>query len=224
MERDRGDLLYTIYAGGDDLFIVGAWDRLPALADAIRSDFAAYCGQNPVMHLSAGIAIDVARFPIYQLAQRAAEALDAAKSVKGPPARGDKNAISLLGHLVPWESFESVRSLVEQLTPPERVTEPSALFSRLHDIAALDREERSRHGIGPPEPLRPEIAMVGRAKWRGLVALRRAIEQYQGSDREFARFLAEIEEQLISDRLTPHLPLAVRWADYLWRVSNTGEE
>jgi CRISPR-associated protein Csm1 len=28
---ERGDLLYTIYSGGDDLFVVGAWDRLPPL-------------------------------------------------------------------------------------------------------------------------------------------------------------------------------------------------
>src|SRR5207248_215937 len=72
---ERGDLLYTIYSGGDDLFVVGAWDRLPLLADAVRREFHEYCAHNPALTISAGIAIDDRRFPLYQLDERAAGAL-----------------------------------------------------------------------------------------------------------------------------------------------------
>ena len=99
---DRGDLLYTIYSGGDDLFVVGAWDRLPVLADAIRRDFVAYCADNPALHVSAGIAIEDFHFPIYQLAERAAGALDAAKALRHPTDGREKDALSLFGQVVPW--------------------------------------------------------------------------------------------------------------------------
>ena len=41
-ERKHGGALYTVYSGGDDLFIVGSWYLLPGLAARIRREFAHY--------------------------------------------------------------------------------------------------------------------------------------------------------------------------------------
>nr|HID13853.1 type III-A CRISPR-associated protein Cas10/Csm1 [Anaerolineae bacterium] len=49
--------LYIIYAGGDDLFIVGAWHHLPDLAGAIRKEFKVFTGeliQKKIKVLSGG--------------------------------------------------------------------------------------------------------------------------------------------------------------------------
>jgi len=234
-DKRRGDLLYTIYSGGDDLFIIGAWDRLPILADLIRKDFTRYCAENPAFHLSAGIAIESAHFPLYQLGQYAADALNGVKALKPPPdvrtIRGyDKSALSLFGHIIPWERFQSVRESMQRLTATEQ--EPSALLGRLRDLTLLDHAERERIGRGlavseravlgltPPDPFGERLTVVGRAKWRGLVALRRSIEQYRGTDSALMQLLQELEVSLLEGSLTPHLPLVVRWADYLWRPSN----
>lgn len=216
-DTPRGDLLYTIYSGGDDLFVIGAWDRLPVLAGRIHADFARYCGHHPSLHLSAGIAVEDDKFPIYQLADRAAAALDDAKALAGPPGRGDKRAVVLLDHRMPFEALDGVQALVGSLTPPRLGREPSALLGRLRDLALLDREERLRLGVGGADPFAPRNVYVGRALWRGLVALRRAREQYERSDPDVAGLLRGFEQQLIDESLSPHLALAVRWAEYLWR-------
>lgn len=58
------DLVYVIYAGGDDLFIVGAWHVLPLLAGSIHDAFEEYVGRNPFLHISAGITLEGRRFPL----------------------------------------------------------------------------------------------------------------------------------------------------------------
>jgi hypothetical protein len=67
--------LYLLYAGGDDLFVVGAWSVLPELARKIRGAFRQLVGADHVT-LSAGIAINHPSTPLYQLAETARAALD----------------------------------------------------------------------------------------------------------------------------------------------------
>lgn len=220
---DRADLLYTIYSGGDDLFVVGAWDLLPRLAERIAKDFARYCAENPALHVSAGIAIEDSHFPLYQLGERAADALDAAKSLRRPPEPArEKNALTLFGQVVPWEAYPAVWRLVERLTGLPR--EPSALLGRLRDLALLDLAERARHGLPPSEYSGGPATPIGRAHWRGLVALRRAAEQEDRKDEALRVLLGDLEEALLAGTLLPHLALVARWADFLWRPNGTREE
>ena len=45
---DKGEgLFYVLFAGGDDLFVVGPWTRIPTLAQAIHDDFAALHRRAP---------------------------------------------------------------------------------------------------------------------------------------------------------------------------------
>ncbi|MDI6784689.1 MAG: hypothetical protein QME64_11435, partial [bacterium] len=69
-------------SGGDDLFIVGAWDHITELAFDIRQAFAKFTANNPDIHLSGGIYIQDAKFPLYQLAKLAKDAEDRAKENK----------------------------------------------------------------------------------------------------------------------------------------------
>jgi hypothetical protein len=98
--------LYLLYAGGDDLFVVGAWSILPELARAIRNAFRQLVGADHIT-LSAGIAISHANTPLYQLAERARTALDEqAKEyewhLNGQPRK--KDAISFLQTPMGWAS------------------------------------------------------------------------------------------------------------------------
>ena len=49
-------LIYTVYSGGDDVFLLGPWDLIPDLAQEIVHDFSEYVGGNPDVHLSACLA------------------------------------------------------------------------------------------------------------------------------------------------------------------------
>jgi len=67
-ETDR-KLPYVIYAGGDDLFLVGAWDVLPPLAQAIRAAFDRLTDGRLTM--SAGISLARDKYPLYRAAEDA---------------------------------------------------------------------------------------------------------------------------------------------------------
>lgn len=57
-DEERKNLLF-IYAGGDDLFVSGAWNEIIEFAFDVYQCFRAYTGNNPDITLSAGISIDV---------------------------------------------------------------------------------------------------------------------------------------------------------------------
>jgi len=69
LTRESGDM-YTVFSGGDDLFLVGPWDRILDIVERIKADFAKFTG-NPSLTISAGIAIAKHDFPIANAAQTA---------------------------------------------------------------------------------------------------------------------------------------------------------
>ncbi|MGQ9502716.1 MAG: type III-A CRISPR-associated protein Cas10/Csm1, partial [Anaerolineae bacterium] len=75
----RGDTLYSIYSGGDDLFFVGAWDRVIELARRVRADLTPFAAGHPGIHASAGVVLVGGKYPLYQAAKEAGEAEDHAK-------------------------------------------------------------------------------------------------------------------------------------------------
>ncbi|MDW8124488.1 MAG: type III-A CRISPR-associated protein Cas10/Csm1 [Geminicoccaceae bacterium] len=87
---------YTVYAGGDDLLLIGPWWRMLKLAAELRGDFGRYCGGNPSLSLSAGIAFVSAREPLNRSAKIAEDALEAAK------ARPGKDAIGIVNTVLSW--------------------------------------------------------------------------------------------------------------------------
>jgi CRISPR-associated protein Csm1 len=98
---DRVEAVYAVYSGGDDLFIVGRWDVLPALAHAIQTDLTRYTAGIASIHLSAGITLHSGKYPLYQAAEEAKEALDRAKGLEG------KAAVCFLGYPLKWAQWSS---------------------------------------------------------------------------------------------------------------------
>ncbi|MBR0498646.1 MAG: hypothetical protein IJJ78_06170 [Paludibacteraceae bacterium] len=106
--------LNTVYAGGDDIFVVGRWDKVIDFANDVRTQFAAYCKNvlnDTTLSISGGIAIVNAKYPIAKAAEMAGEAEDAAKKYNN----GKKNAFNMFGESVSWsEEFEYVKSYKDQ--------------------------------------------------------------------------------------------------------------
>ena len=78
-DRTNGRDVSIVYAGGDDLFIVGAWDDIAELAFDINACFNAFSCDNPDVHLSGGVTLHKPKFPLYQMARMAKQAEAAAK-------------------------------------------------------------------------------------------------------------------------------------------------
>ena len=101
-----------IYAGGDDLFLVGAWDEVLEVAIDINRAFKQFT--NGRLTLSAGMAMFSPTYPISKMAEIAGLLVQMSKSKK------DKNSIALFGmetnlkangqleckHIYTWTDFE----------------------------------------------------------------------------------------------------------------------
>jgi CRISPR-associated protein Csm1 len=71
--------VYTVYAGGDDLLLLGPWHDVLRLARDLRKDFQGFVGGSPHVTLSAAIALFDPKTPITRAAHEAEERLDRAK-------------------------------------------------------------------------------------------------------------------------------------------------
>ena len=69
--------LYTVFAGGDDLFVLGAWDETIEFGKNVREDFIKFTGGR--LTFSAGMIMSKANKPVNFIAQSVEEALEDAK-------------------------------------------------------------------------------------------------------------------------------------------------
>jgi len=92
MFQDKGKaerLLHIIYSGGDDLFLVGAWDDLLEFAVDLRKTFNLYT--NGKLSFSAGLGLFGGTYPVSRMAEDTGKLEDAAKESDG------KDSIALFG-------------------------------------------------------------------------------------------------------------------------------
>lgn len=105
---------YTVFAGGDDFFLVGPWRSQIKLANRLRKDFASYCSCNPELHFSAGISINKPGLPITYLGKNGEHALELAKS-SNDKQYGSKNALSVFGQTVSWAKTDALLQACDDL-------------------------------------------------------------------------------------------------------------
>jgi len=238
---------YVIYAGGDDLLVVGPWDVLPPLAARIRRDMASYAlrgyvaadplsAPSPVT-LSAGIAADSVLFPLYQAADRAGDALKSAKQRRQRSARGGvveweivKDAITLLGVTVSWEEFAQAEQLAHTLArlidlgeiAEVRQKADKAPHALIQMLASVARSYAESGGEASEERL-------AYGRWMPLLAygLRRMADRVPSSNDELRQqILGLAGEALDLTRVAGaarwntmcFLALPVRWAELLIRT------
>ncbi len=127
------EILELIYAGGDDLFLVSGWSAAPQIARQIRDEFRAFVGGEHVT-LSGGIAIEHKKYPLYQLASDAGDALDNAKAL-----RKEKDTLSFLQRAMTWEDFNRVDGWHKRLLKAVSGEKPlsSSFLTRLSEIYHL---------------------------------------------------------------------------------------
>jgi CRISPR-associated protein Csm1 len=94
---DKYNILF-IYAGGDDLFVSGAWNEVVDFAFDVYQSFRAYTGYNPDITLSGGISIDTPKFPLYQAAKSSGHAEEKAKG-------NGRDSLGLFGQVFKWDEW-----------------------------------------------------------------------------------------------------------------------
>lgn len=104
----EGKNLYTIFAGGDDLFIIGAWDEVIDVAKEIRAEFMAFAAGSTLSISMGGVMFKSSK-PINYIADLSEEALEEAKALEG------KDGITLFGESVKWDDYLDDLGLYEEL-------------------------------------------------------------------------------------------------------------
>lgn len=102
--------VYCVFAGGDDLFLLGPWNEMPELAIAINKKFHEYTGFNPCTTLSAAICIANGNGHISTLAEYCEQKLSQVKNRINPvvyPGKRGRNGVYFLDEFMAWEDFES---------------------------------------------------------------------------------------------------------------------
>ncbi len=107
---------YTVFAGGDDFFLIGPWRSIMSLAREMHAEFKRYVAENPAVHFSAGLALTKPGLPIPYLAELAEQALAASKAFNPKrQAIPPKNALTCFGRSVSWEEFDQLLQAADQL-------------------------------------------------------------------------------------------------------------
>lgn len=105
---------YTVFAGGDDFFLIGPWLQTQKLAADMREAFGRYVAGNPEISFSAGIYITKPGLPLGRLSVGAEEALDAAKGVSHPQY-GQKNSLCVYGTSVSWHEWPAIEAAAARI-------------------------------------------------------------------------------------------------------------
>ncbi|MFC3875421.1 type III-A CRISPR-associated protein Cas10/Csm1 [Neisseria musculi] len=105
---------YTVFAGGDDFFLIGPWLQTQKLAADMREAFGRYVAGNEEISFSAGIYITKPGLPLGGLSAGAEEALGSAKSLCHSQY-GQKNSLCVYGTSVSWHEWHAIETAAARI-------------------------------------------------------------------------------------------------------------
>lgn len=192
---------YTVFAGGDDFFLIGPWQSTIHLAGAIQKHFKQYV-VNDGITLSTGMTMTQPKVPARQLARSAENALSQSKAHKQVAnSEPTKNAATLWGHTVSWADwftlmqgrYQKIDDLIKQAEDAGTPISSGLVYSLLA-LANRAQDELTSQ--------RPEDSL-----WRSQLAYRTA---RLIKDKQLATALnIEIADALLKHRGAYRLPLSM---------------
>lgn len=131
---------YTVFAGGDDFFLIGSWKSTTELSLKMHEHFARYVAANPGIHFSAGLLQVKAGVPVRFLSEGAEQALENAKAYQAKESGQRKNAVSVYGQVMPWSELAPIidcAGLINHLREHEGAPLSTAYLYGLLELADM---------------------------------------------------------------------------------------
>ncbi|MDH7515428.1 MAG: type III-A CRISPR-associated protein Cas10/Csm1 [Bacteroidota bacterium] len=177
------EALEIVYAGGDDLFIVGQWNVIPDTAFWIKNEFSRFTGHHPYLSISGGVAVIPEDYPLIKAARLAGDAEESAKTF-----RPEKNSFCLFGKPMTWDMYAMISGWAKRfssliVTEPENDALRRAVVGRLYTI----HDEYKRNGAWGPW------------RWRACYFLVR-MEMMYSEQEKIKKAIEEFSEQLFLNR------------------------
>ena len=211
VEKEFPDI-YMVYAGGDDLFVIGPWSSpgedggprrgVIEFAAELERRFRDYTCHNPAITLSGGIAVVKPRLPVQAMARQAEAALEKAKGTD------DKASLTLFGVTRSWRRARELLKKGQWL----RGLVEDELLSTAQLMRLLDYSERCQR-LHKDGTLRDAL-------WRAHLAydLARNVDgkdKWEKEGKEGDR--SKLKEWLQHDENIKDIPLPVTYALYQLR-------
>ncbi len=230
-----------VYSGGDDLFIVGAWDQVIELAQEIHKDFGAYT-KNPQLTISGGMVMVPEKFPIHKSAILSGKAEDAAKEIDGvlrrlhhaqnnvraanaqaspPDLDSRKDGITFLDKSLRWHDFEITVSIKNALhtaltLEPAALRLDNGIVTRLRQIYALyemPRPELKKLRRTHAIDLKQYMDLMAYNKWRWRLVY--ALRRFKDHHKEHEVLIENLQHALIDNEWQPCV-----WQGNGWQNQN----
>lgn len=141
LTKNESRNLSIVYSGGDDLFLVGAWDEITEIAFDIHNSFKLYTCQNPDVNISGGIIVQRENFPLYLLAKFADKAEKLAKD-------SNRNKITLFYNPTIETKRKGAKNPIKQTFDWENIEEEVLTFMRAFKAIGKIRKDENRFEPG----------------------------------------------------------------------------
>lgn len=217
---EKGRYLGVIYSGGDDLFVIGAWDDVIEFALDVEQAFQLFTG-NPEITLSGGLVIQDPHFPLYHMAAEAGQAEDQAK---------DQGRGRLTLAFFPERSVESAERRPQQTyTWQEIETKVLPLLQSFLALGEYDREAK-RFSLKLPRALIYRLfSLIEEWKEEGKLYLPRMayiLSRLQEAVKKSEMQVGwpGIERVLMNPENMAQLKTALTWLELLCRSGQEGRE
>lgn len=226
--------IYTVFAGGDDCFFIGAWDAIIEFAIRLHTEFDKFQEklrseeelsiiQQPIT-ISAAIVIVDSHFPVVRFAELAEEELAAAKNTVSKNGEKEKNRIRFMSHSFTWteftENLRDVKNTMHTMVSEDNI--PKAFLQRI--INSFENSDTtSWKRCTPPKPFDPAILWRFHYSFRDIKHKEPFKSNY--NDKFFstpeAYYKKYVWEPFVSGgEMSQIMPVAARWVELLNRNKN----
>lgn len=145
--------VYSVFSGGDDLFLIGPWDVMPRLAGRISGDFRRFAAENPALTISAAVSVFQPKEHIANLAELSEQSLKRVKNstVKELyPEKTGRDGVSFMGQLFGWDDLreqleigEKLAQLIQSKLVETAVLRRIGIYSRMYREFLVNRDVMS---------------------------------------------------------------------------------
>ncbi len=134
--REEFKDIYTVFAGGDDLFLIGPWNRIVEFTLFLSESFKSYVCGNTKITLSAGISVHKPGEPIPSISERAETALKKSKA-------NERNSITVFDETVKWQEFGELSTIKKEIeTWMNKSYINKAMLFRLNTFSDMAKQEK----------------------------------------------------------------------------------
>ncbi|MHB8278725.1 MAG: type III-A CRISPR-associated protein Cas10/Csm1 [Candidatus Humimicrobiaceae bacterium] len=212
--------IYTVYSGGDDLFLVGPWDTMVDFTMFMGKSFKSYTCNNENITISAALGLFKPSYPVKRFAAKTEEMLEKAKqNMSNDSEIKEKlhgNKVTIFGKSVYWDDFEKLIAegifLEQELKKNKNNNSSKITSSFIYRLLTYYRMYEIFKDTGQAEML----------KYKSLLNydIARNIVEKEGEKIKNDKLVRKVMELVFKEEKFKNILIPLTWATYRTRKTN----